>query len=146
MARSLLLVLALLLSTAAVFAQSTTSSLIGTVSGPDGVLPGATVVVKDNKTAKEVTVTTDSDGGFKVPNLEIGFYTVTITAPGFKTFSAEEVKLEVGKDYNLTPKLEIGAITESVTVTAGTDIVNSTDGKLNGTVSNKQLTELPLLT
>ncbi|MGI8811406.1 MAG: carboxypeptidase regulatory-like domain-containing protein [Pyrinomonadaceae bacterium] len=146
MAKSLLLVLALFLSTVVVFAQSTTSSLIGTVSGPDGVLPGATVVVKDNKTSKEATVTTDSVGGFKVPNLEIGFYTVTVTAPGFKTFSAEEVKLEVGKDYNLTPRLEIGAISESVTVTAGTDIVNSTDGKLNGTVSNRQLTELPLLT
>jgi hypothetical protein len=128
------------------FAQLTTSNLIGTVSGPDGVLPGATVVVKDNKTGKEVTVTTDSDGGFRVPNLEIGYYTVTVTSSGFKTFTAQEVKLEIGKDYNLTPKLEIGQLSESVTVTAGADIINTTDAKINGTVSNKQLTELPLLT
>jgi hypothetical protein len=130
----------------AAFAQLTTSSLIGTVSGPDGVLPGATVVIRDNKTGKEVTVTAGDDGGFRVSNLEIGFYTVTVTAPGFKTYTAQEVKLEVGKDYGLSPKLEIGQISESVTVTAGTDILNSTDGKINGTVSNKQLTELPLLT
>src|SRR5436190_21741819 len=108
------------------FAQLTTSNLIGTVSGPDGVLPGATVVVKDNKTGKEVTVTTDSDGGFRVPNLEIGYYTVTVTSSGFKTFTAQEVKLEIGKDYNLTPKLEIGQLSESVTVTAGADIINTT--------------------
>ena len=128
------------------FAQITTSSLIGTVSGPDGVLPGATVSVKDNKTGKEITVTTDTDGGFKVSNLEIGYYTVTITAQGFKTFTAKEVKLEIGRDYNLTPQLQVGEISESVTVTAGTDIVNSTDAKISGNVSNRQLTELPLLT
>ncbi len=128
------------------FAQLSTSSLIGTVSGPDGVLPGANVVVKDNKTGKEITVKTDDSGGFKVSNLEIGFYTVTVTVDGFKTFTAKEVKLEVGKDYNLTPQLEVGGVSETVTVTAGADILNSTDAKISGTVSNKQLTELPLLT
>jgi hypothetical protein len=127
------------------FAQLSTSSLIGTISGPDGVIPGATVTVRDNKTGKEVTVTTDSEGGFRVPNLEIGLYTVTATASGFKTFSAQEVKLEVGRDYNLTPQLEVGQVSETVTVTAGAEIVNSTDAKLSGTVSNQQLTQLPLL-
>lgn len=129
-----------------IFAQLSTTSLIGSVSGPDGALPGATVVVKDNKTGKEITVKTDDNGGFKVSNLEIGFYTVTVTSDGFKTFTAQEVKLEVGKDYNLTPQLEVGGVNETVTVTAGADILNSTDAKLNGNVSNKQLTELPLLT
>lgn len=136
----------LILFSLTVSAQLSTSSLIGTVSGPDGSLPGATVLVKDNKTGKEITVKADDNGGFKVSNLEIGFYTVTVTVEGFKTFTAKEVKLEVGKDYNLTPQLEVGGISETVTVTAGADIVNSTDAKLSGTVSNKQLTELPLLT
>lgn len=128
------------------FAQLTTSSLTGTVSGPDGALPGATVTVRDNKTAKEVTVTTEGDGTFRVPNLEVGFYTVTVTSSGFKTFTANEVRLEVGKDYNLDVPLELGAVSEVVTVTAGTDIVNSTDAQQNGIISNRQLEELPLLT
>ena len=146
MNRTLMLMCLLVLFSLTAAAQLSTSSLVGTVSGPDGVLPGATVVVKDNKTGKEVTVTADESGAFRVPNLEIGFYTVTVTASGFKTFTAQEVKLEVGRDYNLTPVLQIGELSEIVTVTAGTDVINSTDAKITGTVSNIQLTELPLLT
>ena len=127
------------------FAQLSTVSLTGVVSGPDGVLPGATVTVKDDKTDKEVTITSGDDGQFRVPNLEIGNYTVTVTAAGFKTFTAQQVRLEVGKDYNLPVPLEVGGVSETVTVTAGTDIINTTDAQQNGVVSNRQLEQLPLL-
>lgn len=146
MTRVLSLVFIFILSSVISFAQLSTSTLVGTVSGPDGVLPGATVTARDNKTGKEVVVTTTEDGGFRIPNLEIGSYTVTVTAAGFKTFTAQDVQLEVGRDYNLTPTLQIGEVSETVTVTAGTDVLNSTDAKLTGTVSNVQLTQLPLLT
>lgn len=135
----------LIMLTITAFAQLTTSSLIGTVSSPDGVLPGATVTVRDDKTGKEVTVTTGSDGDFRVPNLEIGTYTVTITSSGFKSFTAQQVRLEIGKDYTLPVLLELGAVSETVTVTAGAEIVNSVDAQTNGIVSNRQITELPLL-
>ncbi len=128
------------------FAQLSTSSLTGTVSGPDGVLPGATVTVRDNKTDKEITITAGDDGNFRVPNLEIGLYTVTVTASGFKTFTAQQVQIEVGKTYNLPVPLEVGGVNETVTVTAGTDIINSTDAQQNGIISNRQLEQLPLLT
>ena len=146
MTRVLGLVFIFVLSSVSAFAQLSTSTLAGTVSGPDGVLPGATVTAKDNKTGKEVVVTTTGDGGFRFPNLEIGAYTVTVTAPGFKTFAAENVQLEVGRDYNLTPTLQIGEVSETVTVTAGTDVINSTDAKVTGNVTQVQLTQLPLLT
>jgi hypothetical protein len=141
---SIFLVL-MFVATAIAYGQLTTSSLIGTVSSPDGVLPGAAVTVRDNKTNKEVAVKTAEDGGFKVPNLEIGSYTVTVSATGFKTFSAENVLLEVGKDYTLNVQLEVGGVNETVTVTAGADIINSSDAQLNGTVSNLQIESLPLL-
>jgi hypothetical protein len=127
------------------FAQLSTSSLIGTVSSPDGVLPGATVTVRDDKTGKEVTITTGDDGNFRVPNLEIGTYTVTVTSSGFKSFTAQQVRLEIGKDYNLPVALEVGGVSETVTITAGAEIVNSVDAQTNGIVSSKQITELPLL-
>jgi hypothetical protein len=128
------------------FAQLSTNTLTGSVSGPDGVLPGATVTVRDNRTAKEITVTTGDDGVFRVPNLEVGLYTVTVTAAGFKTYTAEQVQIEIGKTYDLPVPLEVGGVNEIVTVTAGTDIVNSTDAQQNGIISNRQLEELPLLT
>ncbi len=127
MKRILSLIAVTMVLAIAATAQLTTSRLVGTVSGPDGLVPGAKVVVKDTKTNKEVTAVADGEGKFVVGNLEPGIYTVTVTADGFKTSTTENVKIELGSDYSLRPSLEVGGITEIVTVTAGADIVNSTD-------------------
>ncbi len=140
------LVLAICLSTMVAVAQTTTGRLNGSVAGPDGVLPNATIVVKDDNTGREVTVVTKGDGTFLFPQLEFGTYTVTVTAPGFKTFVATEVKIDVGRDYTLNPQLEIGAIDESVTVTAGADVITASTAQVSNTVSPQQIMSLPLLT
>jgi len=129
-----------------VFAQTTTGRLSGTVSSPDGVLPGATVAATDNKTGKELTTTTNGDGSFLFPQLEFGTYTVKVTASGFKTFIANEVKIDVGREYTLAPILELGNVSESVTVTAGADVVTSTSAQISNTVSPQQILSLPLVT
>ena len=64
-------------------AQSSTGRLIGTVSGTDGLLPGATVVVTDNQTNRELTTITDDKGGYRFEQLNFGTYTVKVTASGF---------------------------------------------------------------
>jgi len=133
------------ISVSSVLAQLTTSALVGTVEGPDGLIPGANVVVRDSKTGKEVTTVTNEEGSYRVPNLEVGAYTVTITAQGFKTFTVEEVKIDVSKDYSLATRLEVGGPQETVTVTAGAEIINSVDAEINSTVSRKQLDDLPSL-
>ena len=130
---------------AAAFAQSSTGRLVGTVSGPDGLLPGANVVARDNQTGREQTVTAKDDGSFVFPQLEVGIYTVTITAPGFKTFVANELKIDVGREYSLAATLEVGGVNESVEVTAGADVINSTSPTLSNTVSPQQVKELPLV-
>jgi hypothetical protein len=137
------IVLALVCSTFA-FAQ-TTGRLLGTVSGPDGVLPGATVTATDNNTGRELTVVTGGDGSFIFPQLEFGTYTVRVTGSGFKTFIANEVKIDVGRDYSLRPVLEVGGVQETVTVTAGADVVTSTSAQVSNTVSPEQILSLPLL-
>ena len=128
------------------FAQGTTGGLQGTVSGPDGALPGATVTVTDTKTGKELTSTTNEEGFFNFTQLEFGTYTVRITANGFKTLVANELKIDVGRVANLSPTLEIGDISAEVVVTAGADIVTSTTAQVSNTVSPQQILSLPLLT
>src|SRR5689334_16424678 len=91
----------LCLFTVAAFAQSTTSTLSGTVSDASGVIQNATVVVKDNKTNRERTVQTNESGLFVIPDVDVGTYTVTVTAGGHKTFTATEVKVDAGKPYSL---------------------------------------------
>jgi len=126
------------------FGQANTGRMVGTVSDASGVIPGATVAVKDNKTGKERTATTSGDGSYAVAQLDPGTYTVTITAQGHKSFTANDAKIDVGRDYSLNPTLEVGNISESITVTAGADVVNSSNPELSNTVSPRQIEELPL--
>jgi hypothetical protein len=127
------------------FGQLTTNRISGTVSGSDGLIPGAMVKIKSNSTAQEITTITDSKGNFSTNNLDIGLYQVTISANGFKTYTAQNVQLEVGKDFSLEVILEVGGVNEVVNVTVGQDLINSVDGKISNGVSRKQLDDLPSL-
>jgi hypothetical protein len=124
--------------------QAATGRLLGTVSGPDGRLANATVVVTDNQTKQSHTATTNDQGAFSFPQLAVGSYTVVFSAPGFKTFTAADVRIDVGKEYDLTPTLEVGAIEEKVNVFAGADVVNSTNAELSNTVTETQMLGLPI--
>ncbi len=137
-------ILTILLSVVVAFSQSTSGRLVGTVNSPDGVLPNANVTIKDSKTGKTQTVVSGNDGSFLFPQLEFGSYTITITANGFKTYIANDVKVDVGREVALNATLEIGNIQESVTVTGGTDVLNSTTAELSTTVSPRQVLELPI--
>lgn len=128
------------------FGQGTTGALSGTVSGPDGLVPGATVVVVDNSTAREVTTTTNSQGQFRFAQLEFGTYTVRVTASGFKTLIANEQKIDVGREASLNVNLEIGEVTAEVVVTAGADVITTNSAQVSNTVSPQQILSLPLIT
>jgi hypothetical protein len=134
----------LMIATAALAQSAQFGRLVGTISSADGVIAGATVVIKSNQTGKEITVTTSGEGTFSVPALDPGLYTVTVTSTGFKTLTVNELKIDVGRDYSFNQTLEVGDVSASVTVTAGTEIVNSTSGELSTTVSPRQVLELPL--
>src|SRR5437588_8917187 len=136
--------LTLFLLRVAALAQPNTGTLTGTVSDASGVVQGATVVIRDDKTGAEKTVVTNDAGGFTVAQLDVGTYTVKITSSGHKTFTATAVKIDVVSTYTLNATLEVGNISENVTVVAGADIINSADAQLNNTVSQRQILELPL--
>jgi len=127
-----------------VFAQANIGRLVGTVSSPDGVVSGATIIIIDNQTNQERKIFATSEGTFNYPALLIGTYTVKISAAGFKTVTASEVKIDVGREYLLNVTLEVGDVQDSVTVTAGADVLNATTGELSNTVSPRQVLELPL--
>src|SRR5688500_8628529 len=145
MRKLLLAALALCLFAASALAQgSSTGRLVGTVSSTDGVIAGASVTVTSNQTGTTRSVTTNEEGAYTVPQLETGTYTVAISAPGFKTYNATELKIDTNREYSLNATLEIGNISESVTVTAGADVVNTTNAELSNTVTERQIVELPL--
>ena len=147
MKRFLFVVLTTILVGVAVFAQTPTGSLSGVVSSPDGgVLPGATVNITFKQTGKSQSATTGGDGAYSFTQLEPGLYTVSIKSGGFKSFVANDVKIDIGRDYTLPSVLEVGKVDETVTVTAGTDVITSTSAQVTNTVSPQQILSLPLLT
>lgn len=138
-----MLILTFLMSTVVILSQ-TTGKIVGSVSDASGAIAGATVVVTDNQTNRERTVTSGSDGTYTVSQLEFGTYTVKITATGFKAFTANELKVDAGREYSLDALLEVGAVSEEVVVTAGVDTINATNAELSTTIGTQQIRELPL--
>lgn len=124
--------------------QTTTGTLSGVVSAPDGLIAGATVVVKDNQTGRERTVITSGEGSFTASQLDFGVYTVTVTASGYKNFVTKDVKVDVGREVSLNVVMEVGGVNEEVTITSSGDVINSVNGELSTSISTQQVKELPI--
>ncbi|MEP7272330.1 MAG: TonB-dependent receptor [Acidobacteriota bacterium] len=145
--RTLILTLgALTLLGGLALAQTTLGRIVGTVRDPTGaVVPGAKVTVTNELTGQQIaSATTSSEGGFVVPQLTNGSYSVKIELKGFKTASYTEVKVDPGQDYSLTAQVEVGETSEVVQVTAGTDLVHTSSPEISNTVSRRQIVDLPL--
>jgi hypothetical protein len=126
---------------------STTSSIQGVVVDKDGgAIPGATVVVKNNATGVSQTVTTNTEGAYSVPALDLGTYTVTVSLSGFKTFVHTDVRLQAGQPASLRALLEIGQITETVNVRAASELVQTTSTAITNTVPMETIANLPVVT
>src|SRR5438876_476519 len=96
---------------------SSTSPLSGTVVDPTGsVVVGATVTVKNPSTGREFSTTTGDTGGFTIPALDNGVYTVRVSASGFKSVVVNAVNVDAGTPANVKVTLAIGATTEEIVI------------------------------
>ena len=143
--------LALSLVSSVAFAQSgsATAPLSGVVVDKDGgVMPGVTVVVKDNATGTTFpAVVTNVAGIFAVPALNPGTYTVTVSLTGFKTAIVNDVKVTTGAAANLgRVRLDIGQLSETVEVVATTEVVQTQGTSITSTLDANQIKNLPLIT
>ena len=134
-----------MLGAVAASAQETTGSLRGTVTDATGaVVSGATVTVSNDATGAQQTKQTTGDGNFEFTKLAPGNYTVTIEATGFKKSLNKEVSVKLGIVNPLDVKLEPGAVSETVTVTAGTEeIVQRDQSQISHTIPTRNIEDLP---
>ena len=133
--------------TPAAYAQGggTTTSLTGTVVDTSGaVIPGADVKVKNAGTGAEFTAVSSEHGTFSIPALPPGTYTVTVSLMGFKTAVVADVVLNAANPRSVTARLEVGGLEETVTVSAGQEIVQTQTATLATTIGVKQISSLPL--
>jgi len=146
--RLVLLLAMLSLATVVVTAQITTSGrLTGVVSDAQGALiPKAQILAKNDQTQTEFKTATNDEGGWNIPSIPNGTYTVTITAAGFKTTVVKDVKVDSGQVATLNASLETGGASEQVVVTGGAEVLQTESATVATTIVGRQIGELPFST
>jgi hypothetical protein len=139
------LVLALLLPVL-LPAQNISCSLAGTVQDSAGaVVPNAKVTLTGQENGFVRTVATTHEGFFSFPDLTPATFTIAIQAPGFKVYKETGILINADEHRSLGQvKLQVGQVSESVTITADAVTVNTTNGERAGTLSGEQLDEIAL--
>ncbi|HWT03173.1 MAG TPA: carboxypeptidase regulatory-like domain-containing protein [Pyrinomonadaceae bacterium] len=124
---------------------STVGSISGTVRDPQGAaIPEAEVVIEEETTGQTRTVRTDEDGDYSAQSLPVGRYSVSVAPPGFKKTLATGVEVHVADRVVVDLNVEVGQVTETVTVNDAAQLVETESGRVSSLVSEKQVTELPL--
>src|SRR6202795_1333204 len=126
-------------------AQSTAGRVLGSVSDPSGAaVTGASVIVTDVERGTSRTLTTDQAGEYVAADLAPGTYKIHVEAKGFKSVERPNVVIEVATDVRADFALQTGNVSEVVTVTEEVPLLNTTSATLGGTLSNKEINDLPL--
>ena len=136
--------LALSLTAASVLAQQGSSELRGRVTDEQGAaLPGVAIVVKHQESGIYRQASTTSDGSYYLAGVLPGTYELTAELTGFKRVSRRDVRLEVGKTVTIDLNLQVGGMSEELTVTAESPIVDITSKEVGGHINERELTDLP---
>src|SRR6266487_4363162 len=127
------------------FAQTGTSSITGTVLDVNGAaVPGATVTALNEATGVVYTQTTNDSGLYSFSFLPVGVYTVTVEKQGFKKFQKTKNALEVGTPLTVDVAMEVGLVSEVVTVQGGAEQLQTANATLGNVVEQKAIETLPL--
>jgi len=125
--------------------SSTTGNITGTVRDPQGAsVPKVEVTITDEKTGTARTVRATEDGFYNATSLPAGIYTVSAAPSGFKKTVSTGVELHVNENKTVNLDLQVGQVTETVTVTSEAAPVELRSGEVSSLISEKQVTELPL--
>jgi len=124
-----------------------TGALRGTVTDPSGgVLPGATIKVTNAATVQTQTAITQANGAYVVPFLPVAVYRVEASSKGFKTAVFEKVEVDVTETKVIDIRLQVGSLTETVTVQAQQAQIETTSSALGNVTDQHMVENLPLVT
>jgi hypothetical protein len=125
--------------------QEITGNISGSVTDPSGsVIPGATVTATNTGTGVARTTQTTSAGVFFLNNLAVGNYKLSVESTGFKRYEATNVRLDVNDRLNFGIKMEIGAISEAVEVSAAAVQLQTETGEVSNLIGAAQTAAMPL--
>jgi hypothetical protein len=150
MLRTLKLMLALaalVVGTAVGASAQTTGTISGSVQDEkQAAIPGATVTARNKQTGASRTTQTDSDGHYRLTNMPVGNYEVTIEAPNFAKHVQSGIELLLNQDAVVDVAMKVAGVQEVVTVTENAALLNTTSAEVGTRFDEKRLSELPLAT
>ncbi len=126
--------------------QELQGTISGTVTDATGALiPNAAVtIVQHGGTSAPRSIKSNARGNYTATNLPAGTYTITVSAPGFQNFKANNVTLFVAQSRSVDVTLQPGSVSQTVTVEENTETVDTTSSNIEGTISGTQIRELQL--
>src|SRR5438105_4057279 len=126
-------------------AQTTAGRILGSISDQTGAaVVGAQVTITDVQHGTSRSLVTTQTGDYVAPDLPAGSYKVRAEAKGFKTIERVNIELEVGKDARIDLVLSPGLVSETLVIEEDAPLVDATSSTLGGTLSNKEINDLPL--
>ena len=127
--------------------QTFTGSISGTVKDSTGaIVPQSEISITNTGTNERRSSRTNASGTYTAPLLPPGQYRVEVSAPGFKKFVQEGVILQIQQQARVDIVLSVGAVTESVLVSADAPILETSTSSIGKVVDNNQIRDLPLNT
>ena len=125
-------------------AQTDTARLQGTVTDEQGAaIPSATVTITSIGTGRTLTFQTDAEGFYQAPALPPGRYHVVVEKEGFSK-SAQDLELQIAQIGAVDFKLQVGQVTQTVTVEGGSPVIDAVDSSIGEVVEARQVEEMPL--
>jgi hypothetical protein len=122
-----------------------TGSIEGLVTDPqNAAVPSVKIVIEQSGTNITRTTTTSTDGRYSFPSVASGTYSVTAEAAGFKKVIVPQVRVEVAQRVRIDLAVEIGAVSETVSVTAAPAQLQTSDSQMSAVVESKAISDLPL--
>ena len=136
----------MLLMSSVAFAQTGTSSLRGTITDLQGrAVAGAQVTITNEEKNFTRTQATNEDGAYTFTSIPPGSYRLEVEATGFKKAAISELQAQIDTPATRDVQMEVGNISETVSIVAGADApVNTTDATLGNTFESRRIVELPL--
>ena len=127
-----------------VAAQFANADLAGVViDSEDGALPGVTVTARNEATGIERTTVTATNGTYAINGLKPGLYTVGYQLEGFQSAERQNVQLRVGQEARINVTLELGAVSEVITVAGESPVIEVTSKEIGGTLTTEEFESLP---
>ncbi|HEV2666199.1 MAG TPA: carboxypeptidase-like regulatory domain-containing protein, partial [Blastocatellia bacterium] len=133
-----------LLQATNVLAQATATIVGGVTDSGGKVIANARVTVTHKETGLTRQVTTNDRGFYVVHSLPVGAYTVDVEAPGFKRKSVIGITLQVNEEPRIDVTLEVGAVSETVTINSQTPLLQTESASVGQVIDNRYTTQIPL--